>query len=284
MNNQKKTHPFYQMVPNEGYEHMGILELLLYFRWTWVGAIAKDDENGDRFVQAMLEAFSPNGICLAFLERIKRVYVSEILEVVNRLARTYRVCMKSNANAVVVYDENIIMFRGLLHLLELEEVSLELKGKIWILTVQMELTGMPFQRNWDIQVIHGALAFTIHSNELSGFQRFLYMRNHVLMENDGFIGDFWQQAFGCTPPKLTVSEKTDKNCSGDEKLESLPRSFFEMRMLGHSYNIYNAVHAVARALDDLQLRILNPKPIMNGRKWTLQDKQPWQVMVFQSSL
>ncbi|XP_015276439.1 PREDICTED: vomeronasal type-2 receptor 26-like [Gekko japonicus] len=276
MNNKKKTHSFYQMVPNEGYEYTGILELLLHFRWTWVGAVAKDDENGDRFVQTMFETFSLNGICLAFSERIRTVYVNELSEVLDRLVRTYRVCMNSNANVVIVYDENIIMFRWLLHLLELEVVSLELKGKVWIMTVQMELTGLPFQMNWDIQVIHGALAFTIHSDELPGFQRFLCMRNHALIEEDGFIRYFWQQAFDCIFPEFTVGENTEKNCSGDETLESLPGSFFEMSLVGHSYNIYNAVYAVAHALDAMQLGILNPKPVMNGRKWKLQDKQPWQ--------
>lgn len=272
------------MVPNEGYEYMGILKLFLYFQWTWVGAIAKDDGNGERFVQIMLEAFSLNGICLAFLESIKTVYVNELLEVFNKLVKTYAVCMNSKANAVVIYDKNIIIFRCLLHVGELELEPLEVKGKVWILTIQMELIILPYQMNWDLQAIHGSLAFTVHSNEPPGFQRFLHMRNHVLIKEDGFIGDFWKEAFGCVFPEVTVSKNPEQTCSGDEKLESLPRSFFEMSMISQSYNIYNAVHAVAHALDAMPLCILNSKHIVNGRKCKLQDKPPWQVIVFQLNM
>ncbi|XP_062992869.1 vomeronasal type-2 receptor 26-like [Elgaria multicarinata webbii] len=40
-------------------------------------------------------------------------------------------------------------------------------------------------------------------------------------------------------------------CTGEEKLENLPAPFFEMSMTGHSYSIYNAVYALAYALNAL---------------------------------
>ncbi|XP_060538190.1 vomeronasal type-2 receptor 26-like isoform X2 [Pantherophis guttatus] len=62
---------------------------------------------------------------------------------------------------------------------------------------------------------------------------------------DHFIRVFWEQAFKCSFP----DSATDKgSCTGNERLESLPHSFFEMSMTSQSYSVYNAVYAVAHAL------------------------------------
>ncbi|XP_060110793.1 vomeronasal type-2 receptor 26-like [Heteronotia binoei] len=59
-----------QMVPNEVQQYKGILQLMLHFRWMWIGLIVVDDEHGERFQQAMLPLFSQNGICVAVIAKI----------------------------------------------------------------------------------------------------------------------------------------------------------------------------------------------------------------------
>ncbi|XP_060137191.1 vomeronasal type-2 receptor 26-like [Zootoca vivipara] len=73
--------PFlYQMVPNEAYQHMGVVRLLQHFRWTWIGLWAVDDDRGDRFLQTMMPLLSIHGICYAFVTRIpKWNYVDEMV-------------------------------------------------------------------------------------------------------------------------------------------------------------------------------------------------------------
>uniref|UniRef100_A0A8D2LZG6 G-protein coupled receptors family 3 profile domain-containing protein n=1 Tax=Varanus komodoensis TaxID=61221 RepID=A0A8D2LZG6_VARKO len=230
------------MVLNEPYQYRGIIQLLLHFRWTWVGILAKEDDGG-RFVRKMFPMFPLHDICVAFLERIKMFYLSSIFDDLSWLIRTYHVSMKSKANAVIVYENNVLHLRLLLYLPQMEIVSTEPKGKVWIMTAKMELTSYLYQRAWDIQVIHGALSFAVHSDEVPGFKAFLQSRNHFLPRDDGFIKDFWEQAFDCVFPKTFVNQRAEGVCTGEEKLESLPGAFFEMSMTGYSYNVYNAVHA-----------------------------------------
>ncbi|XP_062992852.1 vomeronasal type-2 receptor 26-like [Elgaria multicarinata webbii] len=274
MNDQSETYTLYQMAPNEDYEHAGILHILLHFGWTWVGVIAKNYENGDSFLRSISEMFPQSHICFAFIERIEVVYANELSEMMDWLIRIYNVSMQSNANAVIFYDEDITIFRWL-YLPEMEENIMMPEGKVWILTVQMELTAYPYQKSWDIQNLHGALAFTIHSKEVLGFQHFLQTRNHLEIKEDGFSKVFWEQSFDCLVSNQLMGTTMEKICTGEEKLESLPGAFFEMSMTGHSYSVYNAVYAVAHALHAMMSNRPKVRRMVN-----FQDPQPWQLHHF----
>ncbi|XP_060110781.1 vomeronasal type-2 receptor 26-like [Heteronotia binoei] len=75
-------------------------------------------------------------------------------------------------------------------------------------------------------------------------------------------------------------EEDIKACTGEEKLENLPGTLFEMSMTGHSYNIYNAVYAVAHALHAIYVSGLKHGRLMNGRNLEIQNVQPWQLHHF----
>ncbi|KAM3848345.1 vomeronasal type-2 receptor 26-like [Vipera latastei] len=65
--NDKTQFPFiYRMVPKEDYLYWGIAKLLQHFRWNWVGLLAPDTENGQRFLQIMNPILTRNTICVAF--------------------------------------------------------------------------------------------------------------------------------------------------------------------------------------------------------------------------
>ncbi|XP_060110655.1 vomeronasal type-2 receptor 26-like [Heteronotia binoei] len=70
----------------------------------------------------------------------------------------------------------------------------------------------------------------------------------------------------------------NETCTGEERLENLHSSLFEMSMTGHSYSIYNAVYAIAHALRMLYSSRINHMEIDSGKIMELQDLQPWQIM------
>ncbi|XP_078234882.1 vomeronasal type-2 receptor 26-like [Pogona vitticeps] len=270
--------PFYQMVPNEYYQAKGITQLLLHFCWIWVGVIAKDNENGERFVRMLLAHFSLHSICVAFIKTIRTIYFAGLFDILIPLLKIYS-CLNNNANALVIYEDHVFYLRALLYLPQIAGLEGP-KGKVWIMTAQMDLMALSFQRNWDIQTLHGALSFTIHSSEVLEFQHFLQTRNHFLIEEDGFLRDFWKEAFECGFLNPGDSREAGNSCTGAEKLESLPGTFFEMNMTGHSYSIYNAVYAVAHALQNMQLHQPNKRRPMNGARAFSKNQQSWQLHYF----
>nr|XP_028557443.1 vomeronasal type-2 receptor 26-like [Podarcis muralis] len=268
----------HQMFPNGDKQYMGIVQLLLHFQWTWIGVLFINDDSGERLKASMLHTFSQKGICFDFVERFpKAVFSTGINDLVLEGIHTINVIMKSTANAVVVNGEihTILVLRTLLHLQEFEEIPI--KTKIWIMTAEMDFTALSAQKSWDIHFIHGSISLAIHSKDLPGFHTFLQTRNPTTAKKDDFIRVFWENAFSCTFHSSTLEEDAGEICTGEEKLETLPQSVFEMRMTGHSYSIYNAVHAVAEGLHAMYSFKFKNIAKVSERTWNLINQQPWQL-------
>uniref|UniRef100_A0A670J6C9 G-protein coupled receptors family 3 profile domain-containing protein n=1 Tax=Podarcis muralis TaxID=64176 RepID=A0A670J6C9_PODMU len=258
----------------------GILSLLLHFRWTWIGLIAMDNDNGERFVQTISPIFTKSGVCFAFLEKVPSLsFISEIDGMLQQGTSINYKIFSSTANVIVAHGESYSMaaFRWLPYLSEHDDMSYNIKSKVWITTSQVEFTSFVIQRNWDAGIFNGVIAFEIHFRNPPGFHQYVVHRNPSSPDGDGFIRDFWQQAFGCVFPDMT-SDKVEGNiCTGEEKLENLPGSFFEMSMTGHSYSIHNAVYAMAHALHAMFTSRLRHRRMAYGRRGKNPNPQFWQT-------
>lgn len=196
--------------------------------------------------------------------------VEEILE---KIPNHISVFQNSRANAVIVYGESVILFwlADLLwwnDMLTPEQTSNHSSGKVWIATAQIDFVFNNFQKHFDIQIFHGTLSFSIHSNKVLAFEEFLQKVKPSLANEKSFINNFWENAFSCF-----ISNSTTTNlCTGEEMLQNLPTTFFEMGMTGHSYSIYNAVYVMAHALDMMYSSNHRSKAIPIS-----QDIEPWQV-------
>ncbi|XP_061447623.1 vomeronasal type-2 receptor 26-like [Rhineura floridana] len=283
MNDKTTGLSFYQVAPPETVQFEGILSLLLHFRWTWIGVIVMDNDNGERFVQTVFPMFSKSGVCFAFLERIpKYKFASESYDMVQKGAKILDKMVGSKANVVVVYGESysMVFFRWLPFL----QGTAKIRGKVWIITTHTEYISFAFQRNWDPEMFHGAISFKIPFSDLPGFRHYIEGRNPSSIEGDGFIRDFWQQAFGCVFPNPIANKVEESMCTEEEKLEDLPGAFFEMNMTGHSYNIYKAAYAVAHALHAMSSSKLRHRGMVHRRRLKNQKQQFWQLHHFLRSV
>ncbi|XP_062993092.1 vomeronasal type-2 receptor 26-like [Elgaria multicarinata webbii] len=275
------------MFPNGDHQYEGILQLLLFFKWTWIGVMFVDDDNGERFVQNVVPMFAQNGICFDVIERFPTItYFNDIDEMVSQGIKTYSAVMRSTVNVLIIHGEiqTMIFLRMIPDLSKYEDIPIKSKGKVFIMTAQMEFTSLPFQRRWDIDIIHGALAFSIHSKEVLGFKTFLKMRNPTLEKEDSFTGVFWEEAFECLLPTSRVDLQVGATCTGEEKLETLPASVFEMSMTGHSYSVYNAVYAVAHAMHAMHSFKCKHRPLIDGQRQKILNQQLWQLHHFLRSI
>ncbi|XP_025031936.1 extracellular calcium-sensing receptor-like [Python bivittatus] len=280
MDNMIHSAFFHQMFPNEHLQIMGILQLLLHFRWTWIGVICQGNEIGERFLREVLIMFSQNGICLDYTEELLlEAFSNELGEKIDNFLKVYKIIMTGTSSVVIVYCENQVMtlFRMMSSVSEDFNIAVERKDKVWIFPAQMEYASIPFQRDRSMEFIHGALSFAVSSKELLGFNTFLRMRNGVPKKEDSFSRVFWEQAFECSFSKSTLNPNSEKWCTGEEKLETLPESIFELSMTGQSYSIYNAVYAVAHALQAMLSSHSKHTTMAGSGKQKLLNQQVWQT-------
>ncbi|XP_062813762.1 extracellular calcium-sensing receptor-like [Anolis carolinensis] len=276
MDNTKEALFFHHMLPSGTHQYIGILDLILHFQWKWIGLVYFYREMGERFVHKVLPVFLQKGICFDFIKAAFLINIfSEFETMANELIETSYLIGKSTANAVIIHDEiqSIVLLRIWIEIpfnFDLPKIN-----KVWIMTAEIDFASLPIQRDWDMSFINGALSISRLPKKVSGFHEFLQDRKPDTDQEDGFIGDFWQQAFMCSFPGLNLDESPENICTQEEKLETLPMSVFEMSMTSHSYNIYNAVYAVAHALHDMDSSKFKHR---RTEIRDLQKMQSWQVM------
>ncbi|XP_012369705.1 vomeronasal type-2 receptor 116-like [Octodon degus] len=123
---------------------------------------------------------------------------------------------------------------------------------------------------------HGALIFSQQHGEISGFKSFVQRVNPSKYPEDTFLTWYWFQNFHCT---LSDSDCMVKDCPPNASLDWLPH--FDTAMSDGSYNIYNAVYAVAHALHKMFLQQSEMEPARNGMKMAF---YPWQLHSFLKTL
>ncbi|NP_001093014.1 vomeronasal 2 receptor 542 [Monodelphis domestica] len=256
--------PFlYQLAHKDSSLYHGMVQLMIHFEWTWVGLVTTDDMRGEEFLWNLRRDMIKHGICLAFAEKIP---VSERRHTESQDMFVPRI-MQSSVKVIVIHGDT----DSLMILRYSQPIDIFL-WKVWISTYHWDITMRP---QWhDGYSFHGALSFSQMTKDVPGFKTFIRTVNPDKYPEDILLKDFWCSAF---KDQEKLENQDQKECSPNTSLEALSLRFFDMTMTSLSYTIYNAVHAVARALHEMLLMASEKESIRDGESWTL---QPWQLHSF----
>ncbi|XP_052021568.1 vomeronasal type-2 receptor 116-like [Apodemus sylvaticus] len=254
----------YQVAPKDTALFCGIASLMLHFSWTWVGLLITDDHKGSKFASDFRMEMEKNKACIAFVETAS--YVGE--SIFHSLTYDQMHTLESSADVIVIYGPTDFLLTVIINIYRKYTMN-----KIWVMNKKWIVpTIQPYSM---LHLSHGALTFSPHHGEIVGFTKFLQETNPVKYPEDTLLHSLWMIFFNCS--RLHSESKIIENCLPNASLGLLPRSLFEMVMTEESYNVYNAVYAVAHSLHEKNLNQIQFQPQANIDR-TLSF--PWQLHPF----
>ncbi|XP_013916374.1 PREDICTED: vomeronasal type-2 receptor 26-like [Thamnophis sirtalis] len=274
---ERRVYPsFFRINPSESAHYVGLVQLLLHFQWNWAGLLAPEDERGESFISTLAPMLQEKEICLAFTETLK---LDEPKNTGEKLFSIYKIYSKievfilfGDSNSFANVQASVYYYHEILTKTPFQ--------KVWVLTPDWKVSMMGSQNMAEyIKPFHGALHFRDHSGDITEFSHFLLSLDPLNPKGDLILPLWWESVFRCKIHKPgKILSKRGKQCTGKENLLDLQAYVFETRMTGESYNIYNAVNALAHALYAMYGSGAQPTMMRLGKR--ISNVQSWQIFPY----
>uniref|UniRef100_A0A8C2VAJ8 Vomeronasal type-2 receptor 116-like n=1 Tax=Chinchilla lanigera TaxID=34839 RepID=A0A8C2VAJ8_CHILA len=254
----------YQVAPKDTYLALGMVSLMLHFHWTWVGLLIAEGHKGLQFLSDITAEMDRNRVCVAFVKMVSTAAVSYLSATQKHNILT---ADTSSANvAVIYYDTDSTQD------VNYNIVQNFVTWKVWVTNSQWQadLDGRNFIRD----PLHGTLVLSHHHEEISDFKIFVQEATPYKYPEDTYLFMYWSKNFHCS---FSETDCVLKNCTPNASMAWLPPNHFDKAMSDVSYNIYNAVYAVAHALHAMLFEEVQRPPMRNRQ---VRMFSPWQLHRF----
>ncbi|OBS56891.1 hypothetical protein A6R68_11984, partial [Neotoma lepida] len=231
----------YQISPKDTSLPLAMVSLMVHFRWNWVGVIISDEDRGIQFLSKLKEEMQRNIVCLAFVS----IIATDGTSYFKMFHKYHNQIIMSSAKVVIVNGEkdspiqlNFLLWK-----------SAEIR-RIWVSISQFD--RITVFGDFLLNSFLGTLIFSHKNSEMSDFKQFMQTVHPSNYSNEISFAKLWWIYFKCS---LSSSNcKKLKNCSTITVLKWLYGHKFGMSMSDLSYNLYNAVYAVAHSLHEMLLQ------------------------------
>nr|CAB3227948.1 extracellular calcium-sensing receptor-like [Phallusia mammillata] len=275
---------FFRTIPNDDEQATAMVELLKHHNWTWVGAVAGDDDYGRPGVSRLKQEAAKAGICVEYSAYVSRSMSTAQLRKVAQEIRDY--------NATV-----FVLFISATHLVPLAEQLriLNVTGKVWIASEAWATSNTVQQLPGAEDIFKGTLGIATRGGAMPGFRTFLEGVSPQSQPKSPFLKEFWERSFNCHCPHdvCTCPGEYDKwhhhadfaeNCTGNEDLahNGLGKAYLGWTGddLEKTYNVYLAVYVIAQALEQITNCVEGFGLLENGTCPHISTLQPWQLLAY----
>ncbi|KAI4815259.1 hypothetical protein KUCAC02_005412 [Chaenocephalus aceratus] len=204
---QNSYHSKPQLTPCKG----GLVQLVTFLSWLWVGTIGTTDDYSQYGIQAFSSQFKKQGGCVAFHLIIpKSPSVTELQDIANKL-------QSSTAQVVVVFATEGQLLDLFLELAERNVTGIQwVASEAWV-TASL-LTSPHFH-----PILEGTLGFSFPGVMIPDLEEFLLNVRPSPKPGHEFVNMFWEDLFGC---RLEFRGEGSKEREADTLLQHLKKVNF----------------------------------------------------------
>ncbi|XP_074136842.1 vomeronasal type-2 receptor 26-like [Sminthopsis crassicaudata] len=250
----------YQMAHKASSLHRGIVRLLAYFQCNWIGLIVFDDMRGEEFLREMREEMKKNRVCVSFTEKIP---LSDRKNRETAEAFKFRILISEVKVIVIHTDTDSLTVMG-----DTPGFLFPIK-KVWIATSHSDTT---IRALYHYGFTFYATLFLSHlTTPVPGFDSLIREIMSPLIRRNNFIEAHRPSPLKCSDqPDIPEQDIYLPNGS----VKHLPFYLMEMSTSALSYNIYNALYAVAWALHEIVMKKSEKRSLGNEDSVL---PHPWQL-------
>ncbi|XP_030008328.1 extracellular calcium-sensing receptor-like [Sphaeramia orbicularis] len=240
---------FFRTIPSDVYQVRAIAQLVLRFKWTWIGAVIANDDLGHSALQIFLEETQGKRVCFDFIQTVS--------------AGTYMNDVKRAAITIQSSTARVIMIFCFVKQLFIELADKNVTDRQFLASELWSTSNNLLQTPAVSKVASGVIGVAVRSSTIPGFENYVRGLNPYNRPNDMFMKEYWKKEFGCSP-ETTQPHQSRLNsdsspplksslppCTGTESLEDVQSRLTDVSQLRVTYNVYLAVYAAAHALHSL---------------------------------
>ena len=229
----------------------GMVSLMLHFRWTWIGVVISDEDQGIQFLLDLREEMQRHGICLAFVN-----VIPEALQPYITKAMIYeKQIMTSLAKVVIIYGEMYFTLEFSFRRWKYFGVQ-----RIWITTSQWDV--ITNKKEFSLDFFHGTVTFAHHIGEIGKLRNFMQT-----MKTEKYPVNISESILGWNYFNCSIFKNSNKmeHFKFNNTLEWTAQHKYDMALSEEGYNLYNAVYAVAHAYHELILQLVESQRIAEAK-------------------
>ncbi|XP_066566526.1 extracellular calcium-sensing receptor-like [Amia ocellicauda] len=270
LSDRKEFPSFFRTIPSDAFQVKAMIQIIKHYGWTWVGAIASNDDYGLYAMKTFVKELNMFG-CTAFTEILPH---NNDRSEVRKIIRTIE---KSTAKVIVIFSTEAYLIP-----LADEIVRQKLKARQWIASEAW--TAAPvFHTKELLPYLGGTIGIAIRRGEIPGLKDFLLQIRPMYDPYNNLINRFWEKMFDCKFPEKTNNQSSSdlvssRICTGSEDIESTQTAYTDVSELRASYTVYKAVYALAHSLHDLMSCESGKGPFENNSCADITRVQPWQLL------
>lgn len=231
----KKRYPtFFRTVPSDRFQILGLVQLMKYFDWQWVGIIYSEGLYSEEGTTEFSMEAKIQGICVEYRLPFSKAVAAKLDAIVKTL--------RESSSKVVLLFMSLSFTTSFLSKMD----SYNITGKQWIGS-EAWITQAGLASVERKNILQGAIGFALPQAAIPGLGEFLLSLKPSDEPQSAVIKAIWEIFFDCS----FSPSNTSAMCTGTEDLRTVSNDYTDVTHFRSENNVYKAVYLVAYALHAL---------------------------------